>query len=91
MEFCDTNQTHMKTKGNKRLQVIDSLLGDFNRIQDHEFTSDDYLHRCIEKGMQIKSRTAYDRLQEMVKNGILKYRVVAINGKSRKVYSENES
>jgi len=54
------------------LDRLDELIGDVQRpIQPDEFTGRQYLERILEKGGKMSERTAWKRLDDMVKKGIL--------------------
>ena len=82
----------MKTIGNRKqvLSALDYALEqtDTTKRKDDEFTSSEFYHALIAKGVQISNSGTMYRLKEMVARGELVKRKVMLNGATTNLYSK---
>ena len=82
----------MKTIGNRKqvMSALDYALEqtDATKRKDDEFTSGEYYHALIARGVQISNSGAMYRLTEMVARGELTKRKIMINGATTNLYSK---
>ena len=80
----------MKTIGNRKqvMSALDYALEqtDTTNRKDDEFTSSEFYHALIAKGVQISNSGTMYRLKEMVARGELVKRKVMINGATTNLY-----
>lgn len=82
----------MKTIGNRKqvMSALDYALEqtDTTNRKDDEFTSSEFYHALISKGVQISNSGTMYRLKEMVARGELVKRKVMLNGATTNLYSK---
>jgi hypothetical protein len=82
----------MKTIGNRKqvMSALDFALEqtDATKRKDDEFTSGEYYHALIARGVKISNSGAMYRLTEMVAKGELTKRKIMINGATTNLYSK---
>jgi hypothetical protein len=82
----------MKTIGNRKqvMSALDYALEqtDTTKRKDDEFTSSEFYHALIAKGVQISNSGTMYRLKEMVARGELVKRKVMLNGATTNLYSK---
>lgn len=82
----------MKTIGNRKqvMSALDFALEqtDATKRKDDEFTSGEYYHALIARGVKISNSGAMYRLTEMVARGELTKRKIMINGATTNLYSK---
>lgn len=82
----------MKTIGNRKqvMSALDYALEqtDATKRKADEFTSGEYYHALIARGVKISNSGAMYRLTEMVAKGELTKRKIMINGATTNLYSK---
>lgn len=81
---------HKKIGNLSALKRAFDSVKEYKEIQPDEFTTADFIKFCANEGVKIKTKTANQRLRDMVESGQFECRETIVNSVRMNVYREKK-